>query len=149
MAAHVFTGDMAQAATACRAGLGSVIAFSAVINLLILALPVYSLQVFDRVLFSRSIETLVALTLLTVALLALQAALDHVRSLVMRRLALRLETGLNPAVLRITIAEAAPGNVHAAAGMSDFREVRSAMLNPGLTALSTRPGLPSSSSSCS
>jgi PrtD family type I secretion system ABC transporter len=133
---------MAQAAAACRAGLGAVIAFSAVINLLILALPVYSLQVFDRVLSSRSLETLAALTLLTIALLALQAALDHIRSLVMRRLALRLETGLTPAVLRITIAEAARGNIHAAGGMNDLREVRSAMLNPGLTALFDAPWAP-------
>jgi ATP-binding cassette subfamily C protein EexD len=54
--------------------------FSLVMNLLLLAPPLYMLQVFDRVLTSRSNETLVALTLACAMALAAMAALDLVRS---------------------------------------------------------------------
>ena len=61
--------------------------FSFFINLLMLTGPLFMLQVYDRVLTSRSIPTLVALTLLVVGLYAFMAIRTHT---VMRLSALKL-----------------------------------------------------------
>lgn len=54
--------------------------FSIFINLCMLVLPIYSLQVFSRVLTSRSLETLLLLALIALAMLLLQAFLEFIRN---------------------------------------------------------------------
>ena len=54
--------------------------FSAFVNLLMLTGPLYMLQVYDRVLPSRSMSTLIGLLLIAVMLLLIQAAVDVMRS---------------------------------------------------------------------
>ena len=68
----------------CRGGFAAVAGFSFVINLLVLSTSVYMLQVYDRVLTGRSVETLVYLTLITAAALAAMGPLP-VASLPQRR----------------------------------------------------------------
>lgn len=53
--------------------------FSFVTNLLYLALPIYTMQVYDRVLSSRSHETLYVLTFGALAVFGVSAVLDHLR----------------------------------------------------------------------
>lgn len=57
--------------------------FSFFINVVLLVPPLYMIQVFDRVLLSRSVETLSMLTLAAVGMLALLLVLDHLRSLLL------------------------------------------------------------------
>ena len=59
-------GPLAAALADCRRALWGVALFSSVVNLLMLAGPLYMLQVYDRVLASRSIATLVALSVFLV-----------------------------------------------------------------------------------
>ena len=65
------------------AGLGrlfwTIAIFSTVVNLLMLTAPLYMLQVYDRVIPSRSQETLLALTILIAGLFAVMGVLDYVR----------------------------------------------------------------------
>ncbi len=68
--------------------------FSGVVNLLMLAGPLYMLQVYDRVLSSRSLPTLVALTVLLIGSYAFQAFLDVIRSRVVVRSAALLDQHL-------------------------------------------------------
>ena len=60
--------------------LWSVALFSMAVNALMLTGPLYMLQVYDRVLGSRSEETLVALTVLIVFLFLMMGVLDYVRA---------------------------------------------------------------------
>ncbi|MFU1478815.1 hypothetical protein ACM25N_14355 [Roseovarius sp. C7] len=62
-----------------------------VVNLLMLTGPIYMLQVYDRVLGSRSEETLVALSLLAGFLFAMMGLLDALRGRIMTRLGARLD----------------------------------------------------------
>lgn len=78
--------------------------FSLVINLLLIVPAVYMLQVFDRVMISRSQETLVMLTVITVVALIVMAALDFVRSQLLARGAVALDKTLGPIVLREMLA---------------------------------------------
>lgn len=85
---------VAAALADCRRAFLSVALFSAVVNLLMLAGPLYMLQVYDRVLASRSLPTLVALTVLLVGTYAFQGILDVVRSRIVVRAAALLDRRL-------------------------------------------------------
>lgn len=65
--------------------------FSGVINLLALSGSFYMLQVYDRVLTSRSIPTLIGLTILVAGLYAANGALDFLRVRVMSRVGVRID----------------------------------------------------------
>jgi PrtD family type I secretion system ABC transporter len=87
--------------TLTRAGcwplLSWTLAFSVLTNLLMLTGPIFMLQVYDRVLGSRSEETLVALTVLVAALYLAYGILEFVRGRVVARIGARLqETGQEP-----------------------------------------------------
>ena len=77
--------ELAEALSQCRGAFGSVVAFSALINVLMLTGPLLTLQVYDRVLPSRSVPTLVALGMLMAALYFFQALLEAIRSRVLVR----------------------------------------------------------------
>lgn len=68
-------------------------------NVLILSVPLYLFQISDRVLTSRSIDTLVMLTVVIVGALVLQAALDALRRFVLMRTAVDVATRLGSPVL--------------------------------------------------
>src|SRR5687768_13763394 len=65
--------------------------FSFVLNVLMLVAPFYMLQVYDRVLTSRSKDTLYLLTLLAVGLLGISAMLELIRGRILVRLGARLD----------------------------------------------------------
>src|SRR5215207_320509 len=90
--------DLAAALGECKRAFGSVALFSGVVNILMLAGPLYMLQIYDRVLASRSIPTLVALTVFLVGAYAFQGVLDLIRTRVVVRLATLLDHHLGGAV---------------------------------------------------
>lgn len=65
--------------------------FSAVANFLMLSVPLYMLQIYDRVLVSQSIDTLIVLTLIVVIALVVSSFLETSRSQLMTRVAARLD----------------------------------------------------------
>src|SRR5210317_1699336 len=69
--------------------------FSLCVNLLLLTVPLYLLQVFDRVLGSRSVDTLYALTLIAVVALVAYGLLEASRRLILSRVGLLLESKLS------------------------------------------------------
>ena len=86
--------DIAEALRDCRRAFWSVALFSSVVNMLMLAGPLYMLQVYDRVLTSRSVPTLVALSFFLLVAYVFQAALDVVRSRIVVRSARMLDRKL-------------------------------------------------------
>lgn len=84
-----------RAARAEQRGLiWAAVIFSVFINLLMLTGPLYMLQVYDRVLGSRSEATLVALTALIAFLFLAMGVLDHARGRVLARIGARVQAGL-------------------------------------------------------
>lgn len=65
--------------------------FSFFVNALMLVMPIYMLQVYDRILPSSSIETLFFLSILAAAALLLLAVLETVRAIYANRIAARLD----------------------------------------------------------
>ncbi|PZX45698.1 ATP-binding cassette subfamily C protein [Roseinatronobacter thiooxidans] len=77
--------------------------FSVFVNLLMLTGPLFMLQIYDRVLSSRSEPTLVALFVLVAFLYLMMALLDHSRGLLVARVAARFQDRLDRRVLGATM----------------------------------------------
>jgi ATP-binding cassette, subfamily C, bacterial PrsD len=89
------------AVSACRGALIGLGLFSALVNILYLTGSFYMLQVYDRVIPSRSVQTLIALSVLAATLYAGQAALDFVRGRILLRMARSLDERLSPRVFAL------------------------------------------------
>ncbi len=81
--------------------------FSVFTNLLKLTGPLFMLQIYDRVLASRSVETLLALLLLVAALFAFYGLLESARGRVVARIGARFQTGLNQHIFNGVLQQAA------------------------------------------
>ncbi len=81
--------ELVRAVSVSRRLLLSVAVFSVFANLLMLTGPLFMLQVYDRVLASRSVETLTALFLLVTGLFLIFGLLDYSRGRLMTRVAAR------------------------------------------------------------
>ena len=117
--------------------------FSFIINLLMLVPSLYMLQVYDRVMMSRSNETLLMLTLIVVWLFIVMGLLEYVRSGLMIRLGSQLDSKLNTRLYAAMVAHAVskPGQ-GSAQPMSDLTVVRQFMTGNGLFAFFDAPWMP-------
>lgn len=103
--------EVLAAFNACRPHFYAAIAFSLALNVLYLALPIYSAQVYDRVVASGNLATLAMLSIAFVIAMAALAALESVRTRLLNRAGLRLEERLAGRVMEAAVeqAVAAPG----------------------------------------
>ncbi|MCZ6895489.1 MAG: ATP-binding cassette domain-containing protein, partial [Gammaproteobacteria bacterium] len=85
-----------------------------------LAVPLYLLQIYDRILTSRSLETLVFLSLITIGAIVAFGLLEVARSLVAQRAGARFETRYGSRVHRSLIAGSGVGS----AGTGDVQPLR-------------------------
>jgi len=82
-----------------KGALGWSVVFSLSINLLMLTVPLYLLQIFDRVLTSRSLDTLWVLTAIAIVALATLGLLEGLRRLLLGRVGALLDRQLGAEVL--------------------------------------------------
>ena len=117
--------------------------FSFFVNLLMLTGPLYMLQVYDRVLGSRSEATLLALTALVVFLYGMMGILDYARGRVMARVAARFQAALDMRVFDAVIRRSAVKQDElAATGLKDLEAVQRFIGSPVLMALFDLPFTP-------
>lgn len=82
---------------------GAVLAFSLLLNVLMLTGPIFMMQVYDRVLGSRSEATLASLFLIVTLLFVAMGVFDHVRARVLARAGLRFQKHLETRVFDATL----------------------------------------------
>ena len=117
------------ARTAGMAGL-AVVMFSMLINILMLTGPIFMLQVYDRVLASGSIPTLVVLFSLLVVLYVLYGILDFIRSRIMLQLANKLDMQLRDDAFLAIGNHATKGNPEVRTlPLSDLNKVRQLLVD--------------------
>lgn len=111
---------------------GLVFLFSVFVNLLMLTGPLFMLQVYDRVLGSRSEETLIALFLLVAALYGFHALLEFGRGRVMARVGARIQDAFNARVFRKMISSTArrSGDAKGVRSLQDLEAVRVFFTSP-------------------
>lgn len=141
--ARSFHGELERALRACRGAFLSVFTFSFFINLLMFIAPLYMLNVYDRVLTSRSVPTLISLTLVAGGMLVVMGVLETVRSRVLVRtgawLDNRIGERLFSAVFRRSVV--APGGSQAQS-LRDLDQVREFLTGQGLLAFIDAPWVP-------
>lgn len=106
--------------------------FSSFVNALMLTGPLYMLNVYDRVLGSRSYETLVALSVLVGFMFLMMGILDYARGRVMSRIGAQFQTDLDERVFNAAMRARATGRVpaEAATGQRDLQSVQQAITSP-------------------
>ena len=117
--------------------------FSLVMNLVMLVPAIFMLQVYDRVITSRSVETLGMLLVVTVVALLLMAYLDMIRTRLLSGAAVALEKVVAPRVLADMVRRGmAPGLRDSLYGLRDVGAVRTFLTGPGIVALFDAPWVP-------
>jgi ATP-binding cassette subfamily C protein/ATP-binding cassette subfamily C exporter for protease/lipase/ATP-binding cassette subfamily C protein EexD len=131
-----------EALGTCRRAFGVVALFSLVINLLMLASPLYMLQVYDRVLTTGHYATLGLLTLMAAAALLILGALDALRAAVMSRIGRWLNARLGPELLATSLRAHILGDSAGAQPLRDLGQVQSFVGGQGLAVLFDAPWIP-------
>ncbi|MDK3016650.1 type I secretion system permease/ATPase [Pseudodonghicola flavimaris] len=135
--------ELAAARRQSRALYWAVGLFSFFCNLLMLTGPLYMLQVYDRVLGSRSEETLVALSLLVAFLYGVMGLLDFTRGRVMARVGARFQATLDRRVFEAMLSRSAVANDPVAqTGLQDLEAVQRLMAAPVLLVVFDLPWTP-------
>lgn len=119
-------------------------AFSAAINILTLTGSFYMLQVYDRVLASRSVETLMALSGVALVAFALQGALDSIRARMLSRIGAQFDDDISSQCLRASNLLPLRGDSDVAPRqpIRDLDLVRAFLSGPGPAAIFDLPFIP-------
>ncbi len=111
--------------SAQRTKIIAVLMFSIFINLLMLAVPLYLMQIFNRVIPSQSVDTLIFLTILVFASLTTLAFLEAMRRLVFSHIGSWLATRLGGFVLSGSIVRSvSQGSPSSSQGLGDLSTIR-------------------------
>ncbi|MCA0433930.1 MAG: type I secretion system permease/ATPase [Proteobacteria bacterium] len=124
-----------------RFAIVSIFAFSCLINILMLTGPIYMLQVYDRVMTSASVPTLIALSIIVLVLYAYYGLLEALRSRIMVRLGRAFEESIRNRVFDV-VATASLKKLPMAAGsqpLQDMSTIRGFLSGTGPTAFLDMP----------
>ena len=136
--------ELAHALASCKSAFFSVGVFSGMSNVLMLTGAFFMLQIYDRILPSRSVPTLVALAILVAGLFTVLAIIDLIRSRLLVRIGASLDQALSgrvyDTIVRLPLRTQSRGD-----GLQPLRDldaVRSFLSGPGPTALFDLPCVP-------
>ena len=117
-----------------------VLLFSLCINILLLAMPIYSLQVLDRVISSASIPTLINLTIIIVIAFIFYGAFSLIRNYILAQIGEWLDTKVSAKLLAIGVTQNSLGsNTSASQHLRDMQTVRNFVAGSGITSLFDAP----------
>jgi ATP-binding cassette subfamily C protein PrsD len=129
---------------ACKRQLAGVAVFSGVINLLMLTGSLYMLQVYDRVIPSRNVGTLIGLSAIVLVAYSMQGYFDALRSRMMARVGalfdVALQSRIHNALLTLPLRGTKPGQ--AQQPIRDLDQVRMFLSGAGPTAFLDMPWIP-------
>ena len=137
-----FAGSLKRGIRAVRRNMMLVMLFTCATNLLILAIPVYLFQISDRVLTSRSMDTLIMLTTVIVGAVLLQAILDAVRRFILMRTAVELAVRLGSPILSAAARASLNGTGREYQTLGDLQQLRSFLVSGTLLSFLDVPFAP-------
>lgn len=137
-----FRAALGRAQAAFRSNIITVVIFSFVANALLLSVPIYLFQVSDRVLSSRSLDTLLMLTAIIVGLLFVHTLIDIARRIVLMRTAAQVESRLGAPVLAAAARASQGGSSMEFQRLGDLQQIRSFVTGPTLMTLCDLPVAP-------
>ncbi|GIT92777.1 type I secretion protein [Jannaschia pagri] len=125
-----------------RSGFLAIGFFSMILNLLMLAGPLYMLQVYDRVLTSQNMDTLIALSVLLAGVFLVTGLLDLIRMRILSRLGARFELQIGAPILQASIRQRVQGKASADNPAADVNGMRDFISGPTLVAFFDAPWIP-------
>jgi len=138
------SSELAAALASCRQAFVAVAVFSGMSNILMLTGAMFMLEIYDRVLPSRSVPTLVALLILAAGLYGAQAVIDAIRSRIMVRIGNSLDETMNArvydAIVRLPLKIGSKGD--STQPIRDLDAVRGFLSGAGPSALFDLPWMP-------
>jgi ATP-binding cassette subfamily C protein len=138
------SSELANALVACRRAFFAIALFSGMSNILMLTGALFMLEVYDRVLPSRSIPTLVALLVLAMGLYAAQGVIDMIRSRILVRIGNSLDEAMSmrvyEAIVRLPLKAGGKGD--SVQPIRDLDSVRVFLSGIGPVALFDLPWMP-------
>lgn len=136
--------EIASALASCKTAFVGVGLMSGVINVLYLTGSFFMLEVYDRVIPSGSIPSLIALCLLALLLFSLQGALDMVRSRILARIGSALDERLSSRVFGLVIRGPLRSGAKESGGgpLRDLDQIRGFLSSNGPVALFDLPWMP-------
>jgi ATP-binding cassette subfamily C protein len=137
-----FAQSLRNGMAAVQRNMMIVMVFTLAINVLVLAIPIYLFQISDRVLTSRSLDTLVMLTIAVVGAVILQVVLDSIRRFILMRTAVELEVQLGAPILSAAARASLHGNGRDYQTLSDLQQLRSFITSGTLIAFLDAPLMP-------
>ena len=136
--------ELGEALRACRSALIGVGLMSCMINLLYLTGSIFMLEIYDRVLPSRSVPTLVGLIVLAGGLYLAQGVLDLIRGRILVRIGTALDEALSGRVFEtvVRLPLVAGGRSEGLQPLRDLDNIRSFLSSLGPSAFFDLPWLP-------
>jgi ATP-binding cassette, subfamily C, bacterial len=125
-----FREVLGKGLNSCRRNLITVGIFSFLVNVLILAMPIYLFQLSDRVYTSRSIDTLMMLSVIVVGAIAAHVFLDMMRRFILMRVAVDVESKLGAPVLSAAAKASQGGSSREFQTLGDLQQLRSFITGP-------------------
>jgi ATP-binding cassette subfamily C protein len=122
---HEFRDVLGRGLSRARRNLVTVGIFSVAVNLLVLAIPIYLFNMSDRVLTSRSTDTLMMLTMIVVIAIAAHVLMDMMRRIILMRVAVETEARLGGPVLSAAAKAAQGGSSREFQTLADLQHLRS------------------------
>lgn len=126
---------------ACKVAFNYALLFSLISNLLLLIVPMYSLQVLDRVISSGSLETLMMLTIVVMLALIGLTLIQAVRSSLLSRLSNWLDRKLSPLLFEHSVAISAQkrASLSGSQHLQDLGNIKNFVTGPALNAILDAP----------
>lgn len=133
---------LAETLAECRKTFWTVAIFSFVINALMLATPLYMIQVMDRVLRSGNLDTLLLLTLIAGGATLVMCMLDTLRGSIAQRAGSWLNEKLGPAYLESCCKAQIAGDAAGTETLRDLQYIRGFVTDQGMGAFFDAPWVP-------
>jgi PrtD family type I secretion system ABC transporter len=126
----------------CKPAVWLVAIFSLGLNLLVLASPIYMLQIYDRVIATANLDTLLVVSVMMGVALMAYASLEAARHMAALQVGLWLERRLMGDAMASSVAAALTTGGRAAMGIRDLSTVRGFITGNGIMPLFDLPWLP-------
>ena len=136
--------EIAAALGQCKAAFIGVAVMSGLVNILYLTGSFYMLEVYDRVIPSRSVPTLIGLSVLALVLYGFQGVLEAIRSRILARIGAALDESLSGRVFDIVVRAPLKGVVpgDGLLPLRDLDQIRSFLSGTGPSAFFDLPWMP-------
>ncbi|PMP91991.1 MAG: type I secretion system permease/ATPase [Desulfurella sp.] len=116
---------------------------SAIINIIMIVPSIYMLEVYDRILVSKSVPTLILISLMVLGFYAFMGVLEWLRSQLLIRISNNMDAQLNEKVFSVAFSNALYANTgNPSQAFSDFTNIRQFLTGSGVLAFFDIPWTP-------